>query len=103
MTTPTSRAAYRPYYELLDRAMEAEKGIRVRVSDFGEAYQLRVKLHTARTLDRTLSRETYDLGDPKYGVSIYDGLVVKVKQDGDDVVVEIAPGVAIGEVEEIKG
>lgn len=101
MTTPTSRLAYKPYYEILDRALASERGVRIRVSDRGAANQMRVRLHTARSLARDLSREMYDVGDPKHGISAYDELTVRVQNDGDDIVVVIEPNAILGEIEEI--
>lgn len=101
MTTSTSRAAYGPYYELLERALNTERGLRIRVASVGQANQLRVKLHTARALDRDLSRETYELGDPKCGVSVYDNLVVRTKGDDTFGEVIIEPNNVLGEIEEI--
>jgi len=82
MVTPTSRIAYRPYYEILDRALDSKVGIRVPKEGFeerGDAMQLRVRLHKARTYDRQLNRESRDPVDPFFGISDYDGLIVLVR------------------------
>lgn len=102
MTTPTSRNAYRPYYEILDRALASEAGLRIRVSDRGAANQLRVRLHTARSLDRDLARSAYELEDPKHGISVYDELTVRVVEEEGGTSVIIEPNRVIGEIEEIE-
>lgn len=80
MTTPNSRNAYLAYYEVLDRANDSANGIRVECKDRGEAHQYRVRLHTARQLDRALNREAREPGEPGYGQSEYDNLVVQIKE-----------------------
>lgn len=75
MPTSQSREAYEDCYVLLDRAIEAERGIGASFSDRGEAYHFRVRLNAARQLDRDLQREV----DPNNGKSDYDVLTFRVK------------------------
>ena len=81
MTTSTSRAAYGPFYEVLDRALDSPRGIRVKCATAGDAYQYRVKLHSARILDRNLNKTVRDTDDPKWGISDYDTLIVRVRKE----------------------
>lgn len=75
MPTSTSREAYEDCYELLDRAMEVERGIGASFSDRGEAYHFRVRLNAARQLDRDLQKSV----DPTAGKSDYDVLTFRIK------------------------
>ncbi len=81
MPTPSSRSAYKVYYDVLDRALDSSAGIRIEVPSKGEAYQYRVRLHTARSLDRRLNRQSRRSDDPQYGMSDYDNLVVRVRDE----------------------
>jgi hypothetical protein len=101
MTTPTSRAAYEPYYEVLDRALESGAGIRIECADQGAAYQFRIRLHSARQIDRELNRESRQPTDPNYGISDYDKLVVRVRADGDKWWVYIQPTAISNHIEEL--
>jgi hypothetical protein len=79
MPTSTSRLAYEDCYEILNMAVEDEAGARVRVPDRRDAVTLRVRLHTARRIDREENRLTYDKDHPLHGKSVYDKLVVRIK------------------------
>lgn len=79
MSAPTNRAAYGSYFDLLDRALDTEAGIRIECSSQGEAYQYRVKLHSARKIDRKLNRESRSPDDPFFGTSDYDKLIVRTQ------------------------
>jgi hypothetical protein len=80
MVTSTSRLAFADCYDLLDKALEAPDGIRFAVSDIGLANQFRVRLHTARRINREDNKDTYDKDHPLYGRSIYDTLVVRIRE-----------------------
>lgn len=102
MPTPTSRTAYRVYYEVLDRALDSPAGIRVEVSSSGEAYQYRVKLNSARSLDRELNREGRESSDPNYGISDYDHLIVRIRPADGKWWVYIEPSAVPSNIEELS-
>jgi hypothetical protein len=79
MSTSASRYAYEDCYDLLDRALESNTGVRFVIEDDDVAEQWRVRLHRARQLSRDESRERYEPGHPEYGKSVYDKLVVSIK------------------------
>jgi hypothetical protein len=81
MTTPTKRSAYLPYYEVLDRALDSTTGLRIECNEMGEAYQYRVRLNRARTLDQNLNRMSRPPDDPKYGISDYDNLIFQIREE----------------------
>lgn len=103
MTTPTSRGAYGPYYDALDRALETKAGIRIECATRGDANQYRVRLHSARTLDRELNRDAREPSDKNYGSSDYDNLVVRVKPGPNGKWwVYIQPNAIIGNIEDLE-
>ena len=81
MTTPTSRAAYKAEYDLLDKALESTTGVRIEFESQGDARHLQVRLHKARSYDRDLNRESRSPDDPLYGVSDFDCLTVRIRED----------------------
>lgn len=76
-----SRLAYDDCYELFDKALETDKGIRVRMRDEGEAWDYRLRLYCARTVDRKDNRIERKKDDPLYSRSVYDPLVVRVRTE----------------------
>ena|SRR5271166_1039341 len=86
MTFSHSRLAFSDCFELMDRALDDARGIRVKFPDFKSAWHMRNRLHHARRIDRDDNRETYkDNPDhPLYGRSAYDGLAVRVRENGEE-------------------
>ena len=102
MGTPTSRTAYKVYYDVLDRALDSEAGIRIAVDTSGDAHQYRVRLHYARSLDRELNRQSREPDDPKYGVSDYDNLIVRIKSEDEQWWVYVEQAVIPQDIEELR-
>lgn len=84
VTNPTTRDAYNTHYEVLDRALESPSGIRVSFDSREAAMYFRLRLHTARTLDRDLNTEAREPDDPRYGTTEYANLIIKAvtKEEG---------------------
>mgnify|MGYP001604604296 CR=1 FL=1 len=80
MATSQSRLSYSDCYEVLDKAIANQKGIRVQVDDFGAGNNYRLRLHQARAIDRKDNRETFPEGHKLHGRSVYDQLVVRIKE-----------------------
>jgi hypothetical protein len=80
MSTSNSRHAFEDCYDLLDRALESNTGVRMKMRVGEVAEQWRVRLHRARQLSRDENRERYQPDDPNYGKSVYDNLVVSMRQ-----------------------
>jgi len=72
MALSDAMAAYDDCYEYFDRAIAAEKGIRILVADESAAYHLRLRINKARVLQREESRRIYPPTDPRYGKSEND-------------------------------
>lgn len=83
MGLPSSRQSYADCYDLFDRASSRQKGIRINVSDYGEAMRLRTRLHYARKLDRLSNKELYrETPDHyMYNASVYDKFIIRIKTD----------------------
>lgn len=79
MATSQSRLSYTDCYEVLDKAIANQKGIRVEVSDLGAGRHYRVRLHQARSIDRKDNKETYPEDHKLHGRSVYDQLVVRLR------------------------
>lgn len=101
MSTSTSRFAYQDCYDVLDRALEDDRGVRVKVKTLGDGTNFRVRIHTARRIDRDENRVLYPEQDhPMHGRSVYDPLVVKLATvNGAHYVYIEKREVIIGEVE----
>lgn len=83
MSLPISRKAYFDYYILWDRAIGDPSGIRVRVESYDAAVYHRTRLHMARSIHRTESRDLYDLSDPRHNVSPYDRYMITIRRIPD--------------------
>lgn len=83
MATSSSRLSYNDCYDILNLALANTKGIKVEIADYGIGNHLRVRLHTARTIDRKDNRSSYQPDHKLYGRSIYDPLVIQLKNEDD--------------------
>jgi hypothetical protein len=81
MTAPTTRLSYGDAYDALDRAKDDPKGIRIRFADLAAAQTFRSRVHNARQVDRRDNSTIYDPSDPLYGRSVYDPMIVRIRQD----------------------
>ena len=101
MTFSTSIKSYADCFDLLDQALASNLGIRNRCDGPGDANQLRGRLHYARNLHRKESREIYEPDDPNYDISVYDPLVVKIREADGAWWVYIEHRRVAGEVQEL--
>lgn len=102
MSLNNSRRSYDDCFVLFDRALEADRGIRVEVPDSDAATYLRMRMHHARTIDRRENKTTYpDPAEALHGRSVYDIFVIRI-EDGEPAWVYLdKQKVEIGRVEEI--
>ena len=82
MSLSTSRHAYLDCFALLDRALEDPRGIRAEVPSLANAIRLRLRIHQARSIDRSDNAKTYDPDHPLHGRSPYDVLTCRVEDNG---------------------
>jgi hypothetical protein len=80
MVTSTSRLAYSDCFDLLDKAVADQKGIKIKFASYEDAFHFRLRLHQARKIDRKDNRELYNEGHPMHGRSVYDVLTAKIKK-----------------------
>ncbi len=75
--------AYADCYKLFDAAIENTKGVRMPVSlSESEARYYQMRMNQARVVLRNESKRIYSSDHPLYNSSEYDGLQVRVRQDG---------------------
>ena len=81
MVTPVSRQAYAAEYDLLDQALESERGVQRLFKGYeqgrGQAFNFRTRLHSARDYDRRENRRIYPEDDPMHGQTLYAQLTVR--------------------------
>ena len=79
MAYNTSITSYVDIRSALDKALESEKGVRLRFPDHKAAMTFKGRVHQLRFLDRKENRKVYPEGDPMHGRSAYDPLMVKTE------------------------
>ena len=80
MSLSNSRLSYTDCFDLLDRALDESRGLRIEVPDLNAANYLRMRIHHARQIDRNENKITYaDPDAPLHGRSPYDILVVRIE------------------------
>lgn len=84
MTISTTLFAFADCIRILDDALEAKHGLRVRVTDENAAIHFRMRLHQARSLTREENKRIYEKEHPQWGRSSYDGLVVRINTEIED-------------------
>ena len=73
----TSINAYPDIRQVLDRALESQKGIRLVFKDHKEAMTFKGRCHTFRFKDRAANSKTYHEGHPMHNSSVYAVLMLK--------------------------
>lgn len=84
MPAPTTRLAYTAIYDIFAKALEDPKGIRMQLPDYNTAVHMRMRMHKARSIDREDSLKLYSPEDRRHGVSVYDGLQLRIRTDTDN-------------------
>ena len=79
MAVSTSRLAFSDCFELLERAINDHKGIRIKFASYDDAFAFRLRIHKARQLDRKDNEEMYEEGHKLHGRSVYDQLTCKIR------------------------
>lgn len=80
MSASTSKLSYSDCFEVMDKALEASRGIRIQFADEGVAKHFLVRMNKARVLDRNENRQIYAEGDVLFGRSVYDPLMGQIKR-----------------------
>jgi hypothetical protein len=74
-------STYEDCFELFQRALDHEVGVRVPIGDYGSARFFQMRMHNGRALMRAENRRIYLENDIRWGKSIYDVLTVLLRQD----------------------
>jgi hypothetical protein len=81
MSLTNSRISYEDCYQVLDKALDAQDGVRVGFEDHEQAKFYQMRMNKARQLDRRFNEERYEnLDDPRRQRSEYDGLTIRLRQ-----------------------
>ena len=78
MTGNLKDNAYNSPRDLMEQALDSEKGIRVRFTDRASAQSMKNRMATVVTMERKRNRRCYTPDDPLYGSSQYDGLSIYI-------------------------
>jgi hypothetical protein len=87
MSISESRLAYIDCFAAMDKAIDDEAGARVPMESMDAATFYRMRCHQARKIDRRRNREIYEEGHLMYGLSIYDKLVIRIRNVNDRIYV----------------
>lgn len=81
MAKTTVANSYAEAAEALNRALNSDKGIKIKCSDHGMAVLLRQRMNKYRLQDRRDNLVVYPEGHPLHGASAFDCLVLRVKDE----------------------
>ena len=80
MAVSTSRLTFSDCFDLLERAINDPKGVRIKFKTYEDAFTFRLRIHKARQLDRGENRDIYEEGHKLYGHSVYDQISCKIRK-----------------------
>lgn len=83
-----SYLAYNDCQEAFNKALTAERGVRMKFASPAEAIRFRLRMNDFRQKDREVSKQFQPADSPLYGTSQYDTLVLSIPvlgyQTGED-------------------
>jgi hypothetical protein len=80
MVVSSSRLAFSDCFDLLEQAINDQKGIKVKFDSYDDAFNFRLRLHSARRIDRTENMQMYPEGHPMHGRSVYDPITCRIRK-----------------------
>lgn len=82
---PPSKAlvSFADVQEIMSRALQTPRGVRIKCPSMGQAMQLRQRAYSFRQRDRDDSKKMYAQDDPRYAASEYDILKVTVIEEAE--------------------
>src|SRR5437667_14766 len=84
MPLSTSPLAFSHVRSILERALDAPRGIKVKLSTHAEAVRLRQQLSRYRAWDRKQNCRVYpDPESPNHNASVYDMLELRIPKKGE--------------------
>lgn len=75
--------SYEDVQQTLDKALQAERGLKINCKDNGAAFALRHRFNAFRKADRREQKKLYPEGDPRGSSSAYDKLILRIPRKGD--------------------
>src|SRR5258705_21847 len=81
MVTSSSRLAYSDCFDLMNKAIADPKGIKIKFAQGEDAWHFRIRLHTARKIDRNDNKVTYPENHAMWGRSVYDQLTMRIRME----------------------
>lgn len=94
-----SPLAFDDVKEVLERALDSPKGIRVTFETTRAAVDFRRRANTYRKQERERSVKLYAPGDPLYGVSIYDKYILRLVDSVIYIELRTTDGIKVEEIE----
>lgn len=79
MPAPKAILPFPDIRALLDRALDAENGLRISGLPKKTAFKLRFNIYLVRDRDRRANKKIYEEGHPLHGHSIYDTITILVR------------------------
>lgn len=83
MSLSTSLPSYADCLDFFERVVDDPKGGRVFIGSFEDAHHFRMRCNQARKLHRAQNARIHEQGSKMWGVSEYDPLCLRIKQDTD--------------------
>lgn len=88
MAFSTQPLSFKDVKGVMDKALAAEHGVKVKCSSYGAAMKLRHRMNAARTRDRIENKKVYPEEHPMYGCSPYDQLVMRIERNSPFLIVQ---------------
>jgi hypothetical protein len=98
MGLSNSIGSYEDLVPVLERALEAERGIRIDAKTPGAAIHFRQRLYKLRSLSREQSLDVYAPGDPQRGTSAWDNLSIEITPGSSFILIKKRPPMEIEEL-----
>lgn len=85
MGTTLDPGGYDDCYDLFDKALASERGVRMKFFKYGAAYNFRQRMNRARQLDRENNRRIHadNPGHPEYGKSKFSPFSLTLDHDAE--------------------
>lgn len=82
----TSPLSYEDVRELMQRALDSPKGLRVTLSSPAEAINMRARMNKFRANNRKDNKKIYTPDHPMWGNSVFDALVTRIDRENPKVI-----------------
>lgn len=83
MSLSGSKFAYEDCFDILNTALERTQGCRLAQPSESACNMLRMRIHQARKLERDDNAKTFERGHPMHGRSVFDKLIVRIRNEDE--------------------